>query len=333
MKQAMQAILEVLGDSGNVLIASHAQPDGDALGAMAAMAFMLKQFGKRVEHYNVSGIPKDFRLLELSGPWRRSLAELGDFSPDVYVVLDCGDAARAGPELAPLILRKRSVNIDHHLGNPLFGTAANWVDPKMVASAQMVGYLAREAGFELGGLLGEAVYLGLNADTGSFRFDSTTPEAFELAADIVRNGLRLGKFFTKYEKQWSQNRLRLWGNLMQNIQVHCGGRVVLSLINADMLAAYGAGRDDLENFASFLQCLRGVDVTLLLRENGPGRSKASLRSVDAVNVQAMAAEFNGGGHRNAAGADLNLDPEAAAPVLLDAVSRHLALAAEKGYGK
>jgi phosphoesterase RecJ-like protein len=142
--------------------------------------------------------------------------------------------------------------------------------------------------------------------------------------------LRLGRFFNRYEKQWSQNRLQLWGHLMQNIQLHCEGRVALSLIDTDVLAAYGAGRNDLENFVSFLQCLHGVDVTLLLRENGPGRSKASFRSVDVVNVQAMAAEFGGGGHRNAAGAEFNLVPGAAAPLLLEAVSRHLALAAEKG---
>ncbi len=330
MKEDIAKVLEALRASENALITSHMQPDGDAIGAMAGMAHLLKRLGKNVAHYNVSRVPKDFRLLDLGGPWAQTLEELNGFTPDLVVVLDCGDASRVGPELAPLIARTRSVNIDHHVGNPLFGTAANWVDPKMVATAQMVGYLAREAGFELSGILGECVYLGLNADTGSFRFDSTTPEAFELAADIVRHGLRLGAFFTKYEKHWSLNRLTLWGDLMQNVQLHFDGAVALALVTKQTLERHETGRGDLENFASFLQCLYGVDVTLLVRENGPGKSKASFRAIDEINVQAMAAEFGGGGHKNAAGAELDMEPEEASRAILETVGRHLALQLKKG---
>ncbi len=330
MKEHIAKVLEALRASENVLIASHMQPDGDAIGAMAGVAHLLKRLGKRVAHYNVSRVPKDFRLLELGGPWVQTLDGLNGFTPDLLVVLDCGDASRVGPELAPLVGQMRSVNIDHHVGNPRFGTAANWVETKMVATSQMVGYLIREAGFDLSGILGECVYLGLNADTGSFRFDSTTPEAFELAADIVRHGLRLGAFFTKYEKHWSFNRLTLWGDLMQNVRVHFDGAVALALVTKETLDRHEAGRGDLESFASFLQCLHGVDVTLLVRENGPGKSKASFRAIDRVDVQVMAAEFGGGGHKNAAGAELDMEPEEAARAVLETVGRHLALQLKKG---
>ena len=330
MQNDIAQVLEALRVSENVLVTAHAQPDGDALGAMAGMAHLLARLGKRVAHYNVSHIPEDFRLLDMGAPWARTLKELQGFRPDLLVVLDCGDASRVGPELEPLVGSMRSVNIDHHMGNPRFGTAANWVDPGMVAAAQMVGYLARAAGFELSGILGECVYLGLNTDTGSFRFDSTTPEAFELAAEIVRSGLRLGAFFTKYEKHWTLNRLILWGDLMQHVQLHCGGRVALTLVTKEVIERRRARRGDLENFASFLHCLHGVDVVLLVRENGPGKSKASFRAIDEIDVQVMAAEFGGGGHKNASGAELDMEPAAAATVILETIDRHLARYGKKG---
>ena len=323
-------VIETLRAANRVLVTSHSQPDGDAVGSMAAMAHLLGRMGKAVMHYNTQHLPQDYRQIDLAGPWIQRLEELGDFQPDLLVVLDCGDPHRAGPEMAALIPQMPSVNIDHHLGNSRFGTAANWVDPTMAATCQMLGLLACEAGFSLDSSLGEAVYLGLNTDTGSFCYESTTPEVFFMAGEIVRQGLSLGSYFNKFEKQWGLNRLQLWGWLMQRVELHENGRVALSVILNSTLGRFGANRADLERFASFLQCIQGVEVTLLVRENGSGRAKASLRSTGNINVRDMAAEFGGGGHRNAAGAEFAMNPQAAAKVLLKVVASHLALGKEKG---
>lgn len=329
MNTSIKEILAALGQSKRLLIASHSEPDGDAVGSMAAMGHIARHLGADVAYYNVSALPIDFVALELGGPWVRTMADLGDFAPDLLAVLDCGDEHRAGPEIAELVKKLPCINIDHHLGNPRFGTVANWTDPSMAATCQIMGYLAKAAGLELSGDLGEAVYLGLDMDTGSFSYDSTTADVLELSADILRNGLKLGRYFSKYQKNWPLNRLHLWGWLMQHVELHAGGRIALSVVSKETLDRFNANRADLEGYVSFLRYLNGVDVTLLARENGPGRAKASFRSVDAVSVREMAAEFGGGGHKNAAGANLDCGLEEAAQRFLEAAERHLALQTKK----
>lgn len=329
MKPEIATILDVLKNSRQVLISSHIQPDGDAVGSMAGLAHIAVSFGAKVVHYNVSAQPDDFLSLEMNGPWVRSLAELGDFVPDLIAAVDCGDAHRLGPELAAVIGERRSINIDHHLGNPAYATVANWVEPSMIATAQMIGELAQAAGLELSGTLGEAVYLGLSTDSGSFSYGSTTPESMEMGAEILRHGYNLSDFFNKFMRTWSIDRLHLWGWLMQHIELHADGRIAISVITGDVLRRFNAGRNDLEGFASFLRCLEGVDLTLLVRENGIGHAKASFRSTGAINVRDMAAEFGGGGHKNAAGAELPEEPESAAVRFLEAAQRHLALQLKK----
>lgn len=312
-----EEILSALRKHKRVLIAAHARPDPDAMGSSLAMAWTLRAIGVDALVFNEDGLPPFLRFLTLPGPVLSTLDSL-PCEPDLVVCLDCGDRARLGETLQPLLDRVPTVNIDHHLANPLFGTEANWVEPGMAATGELVAYIAKALSVPLQGALAEALYVAISADTGNFSYSNTTPGAMRLVADMLEDGLKLPKLREAMENNWSESRLRLWGRVMQKVRILEDGKLAAALITLEDLASCNATREDSEGIVEQLRRLSGVRVALMLREeekDGKVQVKASLRSSGKDNVQAVAAQFGGGGHRNAAGATIALDAEKALTVM------------------
>ena len=232
--------------------------------------------------------------------------------PGLIVALDSGDAGRLGEELQTLLKEVPVVNIDHHQGNPGYGSAANWVDPAMSATGEMVGHLAEALGLSLEGALAEAVYVALASDTGSFSYGNTRASTLRMAARLLEGGLDIASVRARLDNNWSESKLRLWGRLMSEARILDNGKLGVSIVSRALLRECGASREDAEGFVEQLRKIRGVRVALLLREEereGSIMTKVSLRSSGADDVRKVAAQFGGGGHKNAAGATVDLPPE------------------------
>ena len=297
-------IAAVLCERDNIVAAAHASPDGDAIGATAAMGWLLQRLGKRFALYNASGIPASYAWVKMPQPLISSLDAL-PFTPELLVTLDCGDAHRLGPEAAFLLATLPSINLDHHPGNPHFGSQGNWVDTDMAATGQLVAEVARAAGVPLSGGLAEGVCLSLVSDTGSFAFGNTSAALFRLMAELMDGGLDFAALREQMDTQWSLARSCLWGRLLGKVEHCCGGRLILCVIRREDMDACAAAADDLEGFVELLRRHRGVDIAATLREDAPDRCKLSLRSFGGVDARALALRFGGGGHQNAAGATVH----------------------------
>lgn len=315
-------IADLLRREDGFLVASHSNPDGDALGSLAAMGHLLAALGKRFALYNQSGVPAGYDWLPLPGPVLTRVPADG-FA--WTIVLDCGAAHRVGDDLAPRLAPERTINIDHHLGNPEFG-AVNWVDTTMSSVGEMVAHLAHDLDAPLDGPLGEAVYLAMVTDTGSFTFGNTQPRVLSLAAEIISLGLDVAAFNHKLLNSWSPGRLALWSLVLGRARYARDGKVGLVRIGRADLEATGTTALDTDNLVNMVRRVRGVQVAVSLREDEPRRIKFSLRSSGDVNVQAMAATLGGGGHRNAAGGTVEADLDTAEAVVEAAVAKGLGLA-------
>lgn len=322
MSTPRTTISEILRRDDGFLVASHANPDGDALGSTAGMGHLLAALGKRFALYNQSGAPAQYDWLPLPGPVHATLPA-GDFA--WTIVLDCGAAPRVGEDLHSRLVPERTINIDHHLGNPGFG-AVNWVDTSMAAVGEMVALLAQDLSLPLSGPLGEAVYLAVVTDTGSFTFGNTHPKAMCLAAEIIRLGLEVEAFNHKLINNWSPGRLALWSLVLGRARYAHDGRIGLIRIPQNALDQTGTTSQDTDNLVNMVRRVNTVQVAVSLREDGPRRIKFSLRSSGEINVQAMAATLGGGGHKNAAGGAVEADMDQAEAVVVAAVARGLGLA-------
>ncbi|MBQ4133419.1 MAG: tRNA pseudouridine(55) synthase TruB [Desulfovibrionaceae bacterium] len=307
MQAAVSAICETLKNHDNFLIVAHAMPDGDAIGAQLGLALILQKLNKNFRCYNVSGYPAVFDWANPGFAFAQSLDELGDFKPEVCIFADCGDSLRAGEEMARCLHDKvfpLTVSIDHHRENPEFADI-NWVNPDASAASCMVGKIAGELNIPLQDWLGQAVYLGLVEDTGSFSYGNTDAETLSMAAEIVKLGLSVGRFNACLENTWSLKRFCFWGELSSRINLAHAGSIAYVCVTRQMLEAAGLDVSDLSDFASTLRRIRGVKISALVRENGENRVKISMRSALGVNVQKVAGKFGGGGHKNAAAMELS----------------------------
>ncbi|MGE4297822.1 MAG: bifunctional oligoribonuclease/PAP phosphatase NrnA [Desulfovibrionaceae bacterium] len=327
MSDSRLEIVNILKENDDFLIASHYNPDGDALGSTAAMGFLCEALGKRFRLFNATGVPDALSWLPLPGDMLTSLSDLNGFTPGTFIIVDCGDPARVGKELHAALDPARTVNMDHHLGNPLFG-AVNWVDPSKAAVGEMIALLAQDLDVPLTGSLGEAIYLALVTDTGNFSYANTRAETMEIGASILRHGLSPHEFTDKLQNQWTINRLQLWQDVLADVRFYCGGRIGVVRIPSLTLLQTGTTTEDCEGLVEFIRRVKDVSVAVALRENvnAPGGAvKFSLRSKGSTNVQQIARSLGGGGHRNAAGGQMDGPMDKAEDELVRAIVQGLDL--------
>ena len=312
MASPSERIAELIRSGDDFLVASHFNPDGDAIGSTSAMGFVLQALGKRFTLYNPSGMPPRYDYAPLPGP---IVDELPEVMPATTIVLDCGAVDRMGDALLSRLDETFLVNIDHHLHNGDYGRE-NWVDPAEPAVGAMVAQVAQALDVPLVGGLAECVYLA---------YGTTTPESLELTADMLRNGLDIASMNKRITKQWSEERMRLWTEVMDNVQLHKDKKVALSAITKDIFDRTGTTVEDTENIINFIRRLKSVRVAATLREEGPELYKFSLRSYGDDNVQKVAARFGGGGHRNASGGTVQAPLDEAKTLLVAAIAEELGL--------
>ncbi|WP_167590413.1 DHH family phosphoesterase [Oceanidesulfovibrio indonesiensis] len=298
MQPVVDKILHVLRTEDDFLVAGHATPDGDAYGSAVAVCHLLSRMGKQFRHYTSAGAPDTFDWLVHPEAPRSSLQ---GFIPSWSIILDSSDSDRLDPEVRDALVPERTVNIDHHLGNSLFG-ALNWVDASEPSVGTMIAKLAHGLDIPLTGDLGEAVYLAMVSDTGHFSYGNTRPETLELAAEIIRLGLNPGDFNAKFEKSWTPQRIRLWSHALGSAVLHCGGQIGVIRINRDILRNTGADDHDCDGLVEVMRRLKSVRIAVSIRETDNGHVKVSMRSHGNDNVQLVAKHLGGGGHKNAAGA-------------------------------
>lgn len=297
MSTPRHLVAQTLKQTDSVLIASHAQPDGDALGSTAALGWLLQRMGKSVTLYNASAVPEQFAWLPLPSALHN---ELPPTLPECIVVLDCGDASRMHNDGSFPFPKNRVLNIDHHLGNPEFGHI-NWVEPQRSSVGEMIGLLAQDYGIALSDELGACVYLAMTTDTGSFGFSNTGAATLRLAADIVEAGLDPSLLQAQLQNQLTLPRLHLHGMALQQARTYSHGRIAVVGVTQAMLESTGTTAADCEGLVTAMRNIKGSWAGVSLRETPEGSIKFSLRSWGDVDVQAIAAAFSGGGHKNAAG--------------------------------
>lgn len=318
MKEKINKIADILSDRDNFLVVSHENPDGDAIGSMAAMGHLLKAVDKSFSLFNRSPLPDKFAWLDMPAPL------FSRYRPGQHswiIVLDCGNLERVGLDRGT-VLKEPVINMDHHVGNPEFGSI-NWVDPSYSSVGEMVADLADHMGVSLQGAMAQAIYLALVSDTGFFSFGNTTARALELSARLIRNGIRPGPLNAKILKQWTPQRMLLHGMAMQKAEFHLGGKIGIIMVTRQMLDQAGADPEDCEGLVNMVRNVKSVEVAISLREEKPGRIKFSLRSSADLDVQKMAAELDGGGHKNASGGKIEGPMDPARDTILEIASRHL----------
>jgi len=306
----LKAIADALRQHDRVLVVTHENPDGDALGSLLAATIALRQLGKEAVMYlaGPTPLPREYAFMPLGELVREPPA---DTAERVLLAVDCAKEDRIGDE-AVLSRASLVLDIDHHHDNTRFGDLN-----LIVADASSTGEVLRdvfaELDVELTPELAEPLYIALVTDTGRFQYANTTPKALRLAAELVEAGADIHAVFQEVYESVEFAKLKLLARALGRAEVLEGGRIVVShLLRADF-AEVGASEPYSEGIIDYLRAVEGAELAVLIREQlsvGAPAHKGSLRSsIDELDVSAIARRFGGGGHRQAAGfsTDLPLD--------------------------
>ena len=295
-----QEVAQALVDSQYVLVTSHTNPDGDAIGSSLALGHLLKKMGKDVVIYNQDPVPANYRFLPGSDGITHSI-DGQQF--DTTVVADCSELSRVGKQIKRENLGT-IVGIDHHLTTTPLGEKS-YLDPNASAIGEMIYNIMQYLPIELDETLAVCIYTTILSDTGSFRYSNTSPRALQVASEMVAHGVAPWEVALAVYESQPLKRLELLGQVLKTLQVESNGRYGSIVITQDMFDQTQTAEDLIDGFINYPRSIEGVEVSVQFREQ-PTRDgyKVSFRSRGRVNVAQIADLFGGGGHANAAGCAL-----------------------------
>ena len=312
----LDQITNLIEGARRVLLVCHVAPDGDAIGSMLGMAFLLREQGKELTLACEDPVPALYTWLPGSG----DIVQEVRGPNDLVVSLDCSDERRMGSVFHDGLAGIPLLNIDHHVTNTLFGTV-NWVDPSSVATTQMILKLADALGWALSPPVADCLLTGLVTDTRSFRTYNVDVEAMRAVVRLMEAGAALNEIARQTLDQRPLASVLLWGQAIDLLQTD--GEVLWTEVTHAMRERWDLGEDGDSGLANFLSGVREAKAVVVFTERDNGTIDVGMRSVPGYDVAKVAYRLGGGGHPQAAGCTLEGSLEAIKSRVLDEVRRGL----------
>ena len=288
-------IAEEIRKRQRFVISSHVRPDGDAIGSQLAMAFALRHLGKTVRVVNCDMPPSP--MLVFPGVADIEVAQSVDDPGDAVIIMECGDFTRTG---VTGLDRGFVINIDHHLGNTMYG-ALNWFDPSAAACGEMVFDLIQKLGVPLTREIATHIYIAILTDTGSFHYSSISPRTFDICRQCVEAGLDPPAVARSIFDSNNLGRLKLFGAVLSRMELDASGRLATVWVDRALARNCGGTYEDTEGLINLPLTVKEIQAVVFFKEQGPDDWRISMRSKGEIDVNRVATEFGGGGHKNAAG--------------------------------
>jgi len=327
MNEAIRAILTLFRTRERFVLTTHVNPDGDGIGSEIALASWLRKRGKVVRVINESSLPAVYRFLD-PGRTVAAFDPLRDgpaiAAADVIVVLDTNhpDRLRSMKD-AVLGSSALKVCIDHHLDPDPFTTTA-LIDANATSTGEILyRLLFRDGDDGLTAEIATGLYCAIMTDTGSFRYPRTGPMTHTIVSRLIASGADPVRIYAEVYERWSTGRIHLLGEVLAGLTTGFGGLLAHVTVTREMLSRTGTSEEDTDNFTTYPMSIEGVRVGILFLEI-EGGIKISFRSKGMIPINALAMEFGGNGHRNAAGARIaGVDSAEARSRVLSAAGKYI----------
>ena len=296
-------VLAALRSVRSVLVTSHVNPDGDAIGSMLAAKHLLTALGvDHVDCVHSEPVPALYRWLP--GASQVLPPERAEGPYDAALVVDVSQRERVGAVAKLLAPPVNVVVADHHLEDHPEGDL-NLVISDHAATGEIIAELFEAAAVPISQDAAVCLYVAIATDTGSFRFSSTTPQTHRIAARLVETGIEVGEISSRVFDFMSRPKFVLMSHVLDQTTFLDDGRIACAAVTTADMRSVGAADGDFEGLINLLRYVEGVDVAVICREGDDHKVKVSLRGSPRVNCAAIAQRLGGGGRAAAAGATLD----------------------------
>jgi phosphoesterase RecJ-like protein len=295
----IQLIVDAVRTRQRFVLSSHSRPDGDAIGSQLAMAYALRKMGKEVTLINADPAPAPLMAFPGVADIRIASTVEGEF--DAAIIMECGDLKRTG---VSGFERFFVINIDHHPGNESYGQI-NWFDASAAACSEMVYDLVVALGVPLTREIATHVYLAILTDTGSFHYSSISPRTFDICRECLIAGVDPVMVARNVYDSNNMGRLKLFGAVLGAMQIDQSGRIAIVYVDHEMARAAGGTYEDTEGLVNLPLTVKEIEAVVFFKQEKGDEYRVSLRSKGDVDINAIAKEYGGGGHKNASGCTIS----------------------------
>lgn len=313
----LDSIKEKIENANSILILTHENPDGDAVGSSIGFMHGLKKLDKKVDVY----IPELSRVYDFLPGYEEVKTELtGNEEYDLCIALDSSDVERLGVGKEWFKKIGNTIVIDHHITNQNFGDA-NYVNAVASSTCQNIIVILAALEVAINKDMATCIYSGMLTDTGGFRYNVQS-ETFEFAGMLLETGVDIAKIYRRLFDETTEARTRLLARALDRLEILENGKIAYTYITGKDFEELHNEDGDQENIVNYGRNIAGVEVSIFIREKD-GRYKVSLRSNDYVDVSRIAAKYAGGGHIKAAGFELTMSLEQAKDVVVKEIVSQL----------
>jgi len=312
--QVLKSIVSVIKKSKSFFIAGHMRPDGDTIGSGLALASMLKRLGKKVVHCSVDKIPYD--LLFMSGTKKIKITNKINDNFDCAIVLESINFSRMGDIISPS-QAKTIINIDHHLAHKNFGHI-NYVVPTSSSVAELIYDVFVSAKMTPTKQEAENLYVGIVTDTGRFQQLNTNANSHLITAELLNCGISSSDICKKLFLKKPISKLKLYGMALSNLQTDINDQFIYVKLTKDMFKKTKSSDFEADGIINYCISVPTAVVGCVIKEVDDKTTKISLRSIEKFNILSVIKQFDGGGHKNAAGCTINENIDVATKIIIKA---------------
>jgi phosphoesterase recJ domain protein len=313
----LEHILEEIKKAKKIVILTHENPDGDAIGSSLGMYIALREMGKEPDII-IPELPRVYNFL----PEIENVKKEGQKEPyDLAIALDCATIKMLNGWANYFEDAKVKVTIDHHGTNTMYGDY-NYVNPDAPACAQTLISIIQYFGVEINKKIGTCLLTGIITDTGGFQYQSTTPETFEFAAELLQTGVNVSDIYKRVMNTMTKANFELRKRAIERMEFFKEGKIAFTYVTKEDIEEANAETGDFEGIVEEGRNIEEVEVSIFLRETQKG-FKVSLRSNDYVNVSDVCLLFGGGGHIHAAGCTIAQSLEQVKEKIVNEVKVHI----------
>ena len=299
-KTDFAAACAALYTARSILIITHVEPDGDAIGSLLGLGNALRAAGREVLCAVDGGVPDFLRFLPGAQDVRATLQEV---RADLLICVDANREDRTGQVgLSGFAHCSTVINLDHHISNNGFGDI-HLVLPEAASATEIVFNWLQELSLPLTPAVTQPLLTGLVTDTLGFRTSNVTAQTLQVALRLMESGLSLHNLVTRTLENRPYCELELWRRALQSLTLTDG--VIAAQVSLEDSAQAGTEPGSDGDLVNQLRATNEARIAVVFRERAGGHVTISLRSKADYDVARVAQQLGGGGHAQAAGATID----------------------------
>lgn len=315
MKIEFSRAVERLKEADNILVLTHANPDGDTLGSGFALLRALRKMGKRARLLNNDVIPDKYAYLYEG-------IDADEFAEEFIVSVDVAEKKLLGDRIREKYGDRVDLSLDHHESSKCFAKET-YVEPDSASACEIIYTVIKALGVSVDSDIASCVYTGMSTDTGCFKYSNVTPRTHLIAAELISLGADHSKINEIMFDTKTFGSIMLEKLCYERLEMFCEGKVAVISVTKKMLSDCGVDKSALDAIKPITRQIQGVGIGITVKEEDNGKTGVSVRTSENYDASAICAHFGGGGHIRAGGCEFSTTVEEAKIKVIDYIEKEI----------